>query len=313
MKKVVKVLKVIGWVLLGLVSAVVALVLILPLWIGPVACGVANSVTPGITKTDFHLGHFGLNQYSGHVEVGDMQLANPTNFSEKNAVELNLVTVDLSVLSLMTDVIHVKDITVDGLKVYLDAPDVANFKQIAENASGGEKEPEGAAVAESATTAEATQPAEAAPAEEEAATTNETRVVIDRIALKNVTIQYGMLPIPIPDFEIHNIGRDAETGEAQGATWEEAWLHILEQISSQAEGLGKGLFKFGKDGALAISGAAADAASAGLSSLSDATGEVGDAAGKAEKAIEKGMGKAMKEADKAVKFINGFFGSGDKK
>ncbi len=297
MKTAKKILKVLGWVLLGLV----VIILLLPLWIGPVACGVANSVTPGITKTDFHLGHFRLNPYSGHVEVGDMQLANPTNFSEKNAVDLGLVTVDLSVLSLATDVIHVKDITVNGLKVYLDAPDVENFKQIAENASGDKKEPESAAVEEPAAV------------EEEEASTNETRVVIDCIALKNITIQYGMLPIPIPDFEIHDIGRDAETGEAQGATWQEAWLHILEQISSQAEGLGKGLFKFGKNGALAISDAATTAASAGLSSLTDASEEVGDAAGKTEKALEKGMGKAMKEADKAVKFINGFFGSGDKK
>ena len=297
MKTAKKILKVLGWVLLGLV----VIILLLPLWIGPVACGVANSVTPDITKTDFYLGHFRLNPYSGHVEVGDMQLANPTNFSEKNAVDLGLVTVDLSVLSLATDVIHVKDITVDGLKVYLDAPDVANFKQIAENASGDKKEPESAAVEETASV------------EEAEASTNETRVVIDSIALKNITIQYGMLPIPIPDFEIHDIGRDAETGEANGATWQEAWLHILEQISAQAEGLGKGLFKFGKNGALAISDAATTAASAGLSSLSDATDEVGDAAGKAEKALEKGMGKAMKEADKAVKFINGFFGSGDKK
>ncbi len=303
MKTAKKILKVLSWVLLGLV----VIILLLPLWIGPVACGVANSVTPGITKTDFHLGHFRLNPYSGHVEVGDMQLANPTNFSEKNAVDLGLVTVDLSVLSLATDVIHVKDITVNGLKVYLDAPDVENFKQIAENASGDKKEPESAAVEEPAVAEEP------AAVEEEEASTNETRVVIDCIALKNITIQYGMLPIPIPDFEIHDIGRDAETGEAQGATWQEAWLHILEQISSQAEGLGKGLFKFGKNGALVISDAATTAASAGLSSLTDASEEVGDATGKAEKALEKGMGKAMKEADKAVKFINGFFGSGDKK
>ena len=309
MKTAKKILKVLGWVLLGLV----VIILLLPLWIGPVACGVANSVTPDITKTDFYLGHFRLNPYSGHVEVGDMQLANPTNFSEKNAVDLGLVTVDLSVLSLATDVIHVKDITVDGLKVYLDAPDVANFKQIAENASGDKKEPESAAVEETAAVEKPAVAEESASVEEAEASTNETRVVIDCIALKNITIQYGMLPIPIPDFEIHDIGRDAETGEANGATWQEAWLHILEQISSQAEGLGKGLFKFGKNGALAISDAATTAASAGLSSLSGATDEVGDAAGKAEKALEKGMGKAMKEADKAVKFINGFFGSGDKK
>ncbi len=302
MKKVMKVLKVLGWVLLGLVTLIVVFVLALPLWIGPVACGVANRVTPGITKTDFHLGHFALNPYSGHIEVGDMQLANPTNFSEKNAVDLGLVTVDLATTSLISDTIYIKDISINGLKVYLDAPDVANFKQIAANAAG-EDEEEAAELKEDVA--------------EESAATNETRVVIDRIRLKNVVLQYGMLPIPLPDFEIKDIGRDATTGEAKGATWLEAWLSIIDQISAQAQGLGKGLFKLGKHSALAVTGAATNALTTGFTSLTNLTSSTTDGMGEAgkaaEKALNKGMNRAMKEADKAVKLINGFFGSDDKK
>lgn len=271
-----KVLKILGWTVLGIFAFVLVLVLALPLWIGPVACGVANSVTPGITQTEFNLGHFALNPYSGHVEVGNMQLANPTNFSEKNAVDLNLLTVDLSTFSLMSDTICIQDITVDGLKVYLDAPDVANFKQIAANAAG-----EDSVSTNDAEVAE--QP------KEETATEGEKRVVIDRIALKNIVIQYGMLPIPLPDFEIHDIGRDSETGTAQGATYEEVWQQIVKEVTQRAEGLGKGLFKLGKAG------------------LSAATEGTDIAAEKVNDAAKKGVKSVLKETDKAIKFVDGLF------
>ena len=70
-----KAIKVIGKILLWTLAVVVVLLLALPLWIGPVVKGVANSVVPGITGTDFHLGEFGLNPYTGTLHVGDMQLA----------------------------------------------------------------------------------------------------------------------------------------------------------------------------------------------------------------------------------------------
>ena len=87
-----KKLKLVGKILLWALAGVVVLLLALPLWIGPVVKGVANTVVPGITGTDFHLGEFGLNPYTGTLHVGDMQLANPTNFSEKNAVDSHTKT-----------------------------------------------------------------------------------------------------------------------------------------------------------------------------------------------------------------------------
>ena len=56
--KVVKfLLKAILWIVVIVIVALLAL----PLWFGPVVKGVANSVVPGIVKTDFHLAHLSLN------------------------------------------------------------------------------------------------------------------------------------------------------------------------------------------------------------------------------------------------------------
>ena len=118
-----KVIKVIGKILLWALVVVVVLLLALPLWIGPVAKGVANAVVPCITGTDFHLGEFGLNPYTGTLHVGDMQLANPTNFSDKNAVDLKSLDVDFAMTSLaFGKKYRVEFVEVDGVFVDIDPP-----------------------------------------------------------------------------------------------------------------------------------------------------------------------------------------------
>ena len=65
MKAIKKLLKFIMWLVVTLVVAALLLVLTLPLWIGPVAKTAANRTVPGITGTDFRLGEFGFNYYTG--------------------------------------------------------------------------------------------------------------------------------------------------------------------------------------------------------------------------------------------------------
>ena len=131
MKAIKFILKAILWIAVIVVVALLAL----PLWIGPVAKGVANTVVPGITGTGFHLGEFGLNPYVGTLHVGDMQLANPKDFSEKNAVELTKFDADLAVTSLFCGKkIRIESVDIDGIVVYSDAT-ASNFRKIAEHAA----------------------------------------------------------------------------------------------------------------------------------------------------------------------------------
>ena len=265
-----KPLKIAGIVLLGVIGLIVLLVLALPLWIGPVAKGVSHSVVPGITGTDFHMGEFGLNIYNGHLHVGDVQLANPTNFSEKNAVDLGKLDVDVEMTTLLSKKMRIASVDLDGLTVYC-SPSAGNFTQIAENASGGA--------------------AEEAKAEEPAAEGQQGGgVQIDRITLKNITIKYGIVPVKIPvTIELTDIGKDKE----EGASWTDVWAEMYGSVMKAAGAVTGAIGDLGKAGAGLAADAAGAAAGAAADAAGAAAGAVGDAAGAAAGAVGDAAGKAV--------------------
>ena len=280
-----KAIKVIGKILLWALAVIVVLLLALPLWIGPVVKGVANTVAPRITGTDFHLGEFGLNPYTGTLHVGDMQLANPTNFSEKNAVDLKAFDVDFAMTSLFFGKKYrVEFVEVNGIFIHSDFPKGDNFMQILENATGGKKEPE-------AETQEVEQPKvepEAPKAEEtaksaepEQAEEKESKgVQIDRITLKDVTIKYG-LPVKIPmDIELTGIGAESEYGASFSEVWDDVFTKVksaLTAVGGAIGDLGKGAAGAIKDAGGAAADALKDAGGAAADTLKDAGGAAADA------------------------------------
>ena len=271
MKAIKFVLKAMLWIA---VIAVVAL-LALPLWIGPVAKGVANAVVPGITGTGFHLGEFGLNPYVGTLHVGDMQLANPKEFSEKNAVELDKFDADLAVTSLFCGKkIRIESVDVDGIVVYSDTK-ASNFRKIAENVAG---EPDEEKVVKAEKPAE-----EAAPKEEKKG----KGIQVDRVTVKNVTVKYGIASLKVPvDIVIEDIGKESE----DGASLEEVLELVYSKILSAAGIVGGKLGDLGK-GAIGISADGLDAAKDALDA-----GNV-DAAKDALKDAHKGIKDAAKSID----------------
>ena len=280
-----KAIKVIGKILLWTLAIVVVLLLALPLWIGPVVKGVANTVAPRITGTDFHLGEFGLNPYTGTLHVGDMQLANPTNFSEKNAVDLKSFDVDFAMTSLVFGKKYrVESVEVDGIVIHSDFPKGDNFMQILENATGDEAEPE-------AETQEGEQPdvePKAPKAEEtaeiakpEQAEEDESKgVQIDRITLKNVTIKYG-LPVKIPmDIELTGIGAESEYGASFAEVWDAVFTKVksaLTAVGGAIGDLGKGAASALKDAGGATADSLKDVGGAAADSIKDASGAAADA------------------------------------
>ena len=291
-----KTIKVIGKILLWALAVVVVLLLALPLWIGPVAKGVANAVVPCITGTDFHLGEFGLNPYTGTLHVGDMQLANPTNFSEKNAVDLKSLDVDFAMTSLaFGKKYRVEFVEVNGVFVHIDVPKADNFLQIAENATGGKKDTE----------TDEPEQTEEKPSK---------GVQIDRITLKGVTIKYG-LPAKIPmDIELTGIGADSE----YGAAFMDVWVAVKDKVLSAANSVGGALGDLGKGAANALKdagGAAADtlknAGGAAADALKDAGGAatdtLKDAGGAAADALKDAGGAAADALKSAGDGLKGLF------
>ena len=287
-----KVIKFIFKAILWIVVLVVIALLALPLWIGPVVKGVANSVVPGITGTGFNLGEFGLNPYVGTLHVGDMQLANPTNFSEKNAVALDKFDADLAVTSLFGGKkICIESVDLDGLVVYTD-PKMANFRQIAANAAGEpEEKSEAAKLAEENAPAEELKAEEAKPAEE---AKEGKGLQIDRITIKNVTVKYGLVPFKMPvDIEITDIGKDSE----EGASIQEVIQLVWQKILAAGGAVGGTLGDLGK-GALDVGKGALDAGAGAVDSALNAV-SAGDTKG-AKDAIND-AGKSLKKAGDSLK------------
>lgn len=281
-----KALKLIGKIILGIVAFVLLVILALPLWIGPVVCGVANAVAPGITKTDFHLGKFGLNPYTGRLVVGDLQLANPTNFSEKNAVDLTRLEVNVAMSSVFAKKIRIEYVELDGLTVW-SALDGGNFIQIAKNAQGEPKVEEPAEASAETPAAKNGQVAENAPAEEQPTEPQQKKgVQIDRVTLKNVIVKYGPVPVPVA-LELHDIGKDSEYGAGLIEVWNDIFGAVMRKVGAIGDKvgeLGKGLLDAGSDGLKGLHGAVkgVDAGKA----LDDAADSLKDA-GKALKGLFK--------------------------
>ena len=275
-----KPLKTVGKILLWTLAVIVVLLLALPIWIGPVVKGVANAVVPGITGTDFHLGEFGLNPYTGTLHVGDMQLANPTNFSEKNAVDLKSFDVDFAVTSLFSGKKYrVEFVEVNGVFVHVDVPKAANFLQMAENATGGDVEPEAEAQEGEQPKVETKAPKADETAEAEQQEEKPSKgVQIDRITLRDVTVKYG-LPVKIPmDLELDGIGADSE----YGAAFMDVWVAVRDKVMSAVTSVGGAAVDLGKSAA----GALKDVGGAAADSLKDAHGAAKDALKDAHEGIK---------------------------
>ena len=280
MKKAVKI--VLG-AIVALVAIVLILVLALPLWIGPVATGVANAVVPGITGTDFRLGRFALNPYLGVLQVGDLDLSNPPKYQEKTAVKLGNFKADLGMCSLASDVIHVEEVTLDGLYVYASGLTGANFQDIAKHATGGDSK--------KAEAAEAKQP-EAEVKQPEAESKPGKKICIDRLTLKNIKVKIGPMPaMPVPTIELKDLGKPKDANDKGGITFEELWKTLLEKVMSAAGSMGDGLKALGNltgDGAKALG----DGATKATEAVGNGAKAAGEAAGKAVDAVGEGAKKA---------------------
>lgn len=306
-----KAIKVIGKILLWTLAVVVVLLLALPLWIGPVVKGVANAVVPGITGTGFHLGEFGLNPYTGTLHVGDMQLANPTNFSDKNAVDLKALDVDFAMASLFSGKKYrVEFVEVNGVFVHVDVPKAANFLQIAENATGGKDGDEAAkgTADVNAPDAQDIKSQQAGPdgaKAEDAQDSKESKgVQIDRITLKGVTVKYG-LPVTIPmDLELTGIGAESENG----ASFEEVWDVVFTKVKSAVTSVGGALGDLGKGAADALKDAGGAAAGALKDASGAATDTLKDAGGAAADALKGAGGAATDALKSAGDGLKGLFG-----
>ncbi|MBR3222539.1 MAG: AsmA family protein [Kiritimatiellae bacterium] len=304
-----KALKIIAGIVIGIVALALLLVLTLPIWLGPVVKPIANASVPKFTKTTFNLGHLSLNPYTGRFELGDLTLGNPEGYSEPQALAVSNIVVDVAMTTVCDKYVHVEEVTIDGVFVSIvkgGENNVDNIDQIQYNIAGGKDKYEAnKAKAKAEKKARKDEPEEE-PAEDSG---EGKKVVIDKLTLKDISVKYGLITIPIPSITLTDLGK-----ESDGMSLEDLGTAIWEAILNAAMAVGDGAKALG---GLLMSGAGAvgDGASKAVDVVSDGASKtvdaVSDGAGKAVDAVSDGAGKAVDAisdgAGKAVDAVKSLF------
>jgi len=297
-----KIIKLIIWTVVLLVLLVVALVATLPLWFGPVVKTASNIAVPKVTKTGFNLAHLSLNPYTARFELGNLQLWNPEGYSQEFAVTVGTMNFDAETASLVTDVIHVEEITIKDIFVsYVSGGEnkVDNFTQIQYNVAGGKEKYEAAKAEKTEAKSQAElkdlqkkEDAQAARTKEPASEKKPSKkLIIDRLEVSGIVVQWGFLPIRVPSLTLTNIGRKSD-----GATMSDVWSQIVEAVLKSAGVAGDQLKSLGN-----LTGDMANKATAATTkAVSDSTKAVSDTASKATAATTKAVSDSASKATKAV-------------
>lgn len=313
MKAIFKTLK---WIFIALVLAV----LTLPLWIGPAVKYGSESAVPKITKTPFHLGEFALNQYTGRLKIGDMQLWNPERFytdnasAAKNPLDVksdgvlsavanqakNAVAAAGDAVAAVGDTLASSEtnaVSLGSLEVKLSPlsvfTDTIRIREIKIEKLFIYGDLSFANLREIASNAsgddEGENGAEDAKDEKDGGkdSGDGKKVAIDRVFITGAKIQWGRAAVPLPDIEIKDIGK--KDGDDDGASAEDAGDAIVKSVCDAADkvcaGAGTAL-KLALDGADAVAGAAGAVAGG----VADAAKGAADAA----KSIASGTTDAAK-------------------
>lgn len=277
MKKAFKIIvKTLVWVAVLVVLAL----LTLPLWVGPVVRTAANAVTPKYTGTDFNLGAFGLNYYTGYLHVGDMRLDNPEGYRPVKAATLGSLDVDVDMSTVLSDTIVIRDILVKDVFVSMTSKGgTNNFAAIAAYA-----------------TKDSPKAGKSAEKDEEPASSGTGRkVVVDRIRLEGVSMQYEMIPIPLPTITLKDIGR-----ESNGVEFKDAWFAIWDAVQKSVTTVGGGLINLGTG----VIEQGTNFIGAGIEGAASAVDATGKALNKASDAVDSAAEK-IKDVGKSFK---GLFG-----
>ena len=274
-----KCLKLLLWGLVGLVVLVLVMVAAMPLWISPVATGVANGVVPQITGTAFHIDRFYVNPWTGAVRINNVKLSNPEGFGQAPAVSVTSVSVDIALMELFSDKLHIKDVTIiDPFASYYSHDGKNNIDVILANVEkslGPKKEKE-------------------EEKEKEEKAKSEMKIIIDHLKVSGTKVKLmesDMIPpLPIMTIELNDIGK-----ESGGATFEDAWKAIsdafIKGMSSVGDGLG------------ALGGLLGDGAKGLTSALGEGTKSVTDALGGAASSTGDGAKSAASTAVDATKNV----------
>jgi hypothetical protein len=288
-------MKKLGKILLGVVVVVVvlllAVVLTLPMTIGPIVKTAASVGGPKALGVPVSVGDVKLNPLAGNLTVSQVRVGNPQGYSDKDAFAVEKVEVGLNVKSLLSDTIVVRKIQIDAPAISFESKNgKSNFDTMMANAKK-------ASEAEKAKSDKEKKPGK--------------KVVIEEFSLNGAKVSYASdltrgraLTLPLPSLTVRDIGK-----ASGGTTFVEALTEVLNGILGGVTKALAGAAGAAGDLLKGAGGAAAEAAKGAGDALKNVAGGAGDAAGDAVKAAEdaaKSAADAAKKAADSLKNLNPF-------
>ena len=266
-----KTLKILGIVVVVLALAFVAL----DLSLGKIVLKSANIAAPAALGVPVTLQDVDISLLRGSAAVKGLHVGNPEGFKTAGLFDLGAVSVDVDNSTLLSDVIVIKEISIDGLALtYEQGLRGSNLGALIDQLSAGQEEkPED----------QKAPPEEKAPAEEKPG----KKVVIEKLSITGSQMNLsvtgaaaltggGSIPIPLPPIVLTDLGK-----EKNGVTLVEAVREILDAIAGVAgtavSGAGNLLGEGATEAGKALAGTATDAGKALGGAAADAGKAVGDA------------------------------------
>lgn len=188
-----------------------------------------------LTQTPVSVEQVDVALLSGRISLYGLVIANPSGYSTPTALRLDRIDIELVPRSLLTDRIDIRSIDITGPEVTYEhgirdsniSTLSKNIKQATATAEVDAEAAEPAAPAATGTDSPSAAPAPAEPA---------TRVVIDRLTVREGTIritadlmQGQTFNIPLPTVELTEIGRDQN-----GTTFDNVAAALLDAIIQAA-------------------------------------------------------------------------------
>lgn len=271
--------KVLGWV----VGALVLVLLVVVVALGPIVRSMVNTAGPSILGVPVSLSRASVRPLRGQVELGELRIGNPAGFKADQLFELGHLAVQARPAALLADPAVIDEVTIRGVRLtYETTGRRSNLGALIENLSRGS--------------------AASPPKGGDAATgTNPgRRVVIRRVVLEDIRLKFAAslaggrgVELPLDRIELTNLG-----GEQNPLTVASAISQVLAAIAGgvgQAVTAGAGdLARAGLDVAETLGGLGLKGASAAIEQGARGAQALGEGAASGIQAVTEGADRLMR-------------------
>ncbi len=210
--------KVIGFAVLAIVAVIAAAFIYLSMNYSSIVKAGVESNGPKFTKTEVALGGVDVSPFAGEISINDFLVGNPKGFKTSHAFKVGTVKVAVDLGSLTSETIHITEIVIDSPDIIYElgggGPNLQTIqKNVAQASGGGGK---GKAAKDGGGEG--------------------PKVVIDNLYVRNIKVALSaeilagkIIPVPVADIHLKDIGKDSKDGK--GATLGEATAKVMDEIT----------------------------------------------------------------------------------